>query len=60
LKIEERKDKVKEIAPIEAHKPLSHLSIQATKDAAKALGWHLKGNFETCESCDIEKATKRI
>jgi hypothetical protein len=59
-KVEELPVKVKEMSPIKAHRQLGHLSIQATKDAAACLGWHLKGNFERCEDCAIGKGRQRI
>jgi uncharacterized protein (UPF0248 family) len=53
--VEEMKDKVKEITPIEAHCQLGHLSLQAATDAATRLRWHPKGDFEKCEDCAIGK-----
>jgi hypothetical protein len=45
--------KVKEMSLVKAHHPLEHLAIQASKDTAVHLGWHLQGNFERCEDCVI-------
>jgi hypothetical protein len=57
--VEEIPEKGKEMSPIKAHCQLGHLSIQATKDAAACLGWHLKGNFERCEDCAIGKGCQK-
>jgi hypothetical protein len=38
---------------VEAHPSRGHLSQQSTKDTAKQLGWHLKGEFATYEYCAI-------
>jgi hypothetical protein len=51
--------KVKKMTLMKAHHQLEHLAIQATKDAAVHLGWHLKGNFERCEDRAIGKGRQK-
>lgn len=42
-----------------AHGKLGHLGEDATKAAAKHLGWTVTGQVEKCESCEVAKAKQK-
>jgi hypothetical protein len=43
----------------QAHDKLGHMGEEATRKAAKALGWTLTGTAGVCESCAVAKAKQK-
>jgi Reverse transcriptase (RNA-dependent DNA polymerase)/gag-polypeptide of LTR copia-type len=42
-----------------AHCMLGHASMAIVKSIANARGWHLTGQFQTCEACSIAKSKQK-